>query len=109
MSMDPKVIAEAYHYGFPLVLMDMTKQVSTNVEAPDSEKIRAPINQFAHASKFPDANFKDVVRANVDTMYSMAWLDLSKEPMVIELPDTANRYYLMPLLDGWTYVYSSPG
>ena len=109
MSMDPKVIAEVYHYGFPLVLMDMTKQVSTNVEAPDSEKIRAPINQFAHASKFPDANFKDVVRANVDTMYSMAWLDLSKEPMVIELPDTANRYYLMPLLDGWTNVYSSPG
>lgn len=109
MSMDPKVLAEAYHYGFPLVLMDITKQVSTNVATPDSEKIRAPINQFAHATKFPDANFKDVVRANVDTMYSTAWLDLSKEPMVVEIPDTAERYYLMPMLDGWSNVYSSPG
>lgn len=109
MSMDPKVLAEAYHFGFPLVLMDITRQVSTNVEAPDSEKIRAPINQFAHATKFPDANFKDIVRANVDTLYSFAWLDLSKEPMVVELPDTENRYYLMPMLDGWSNVYSSPG
>lgn len=108
-KMDPKVLAEAYHYGFPLVLMDMTRQVSTNVATPDSEKIRAPMNQFAHAQRFPDAHFKDIVRANVDTLYSTAWLDLSEEPMVLEVPDTEGRYYMMPMLDGWSNVYSSPG
>lgn len=103
------VLQEAYEYGFPLVLMDVTKQVSTNVSSPDSEKIRAPINQFVHAKSFPDASFKDVVRPNVDTLYSMAWLDLSEQPMVLEVPETSDRYYLMPMLDGWTNVYNSPG
>lgn len=103
------VLQEAYEYGFPLVLMDVTRQVSTNVSSPDSKKIRAPMNQFAHATQFPDANFKDIVRANVDTLYSMAWLDLSKEPMILEVPETNGRYYLMPMMDGWTNVYNSPG
>lgn len=106
---DAKVLAEAYTYGFPLVLMDMTRRVSTNTTSPDPQKFRAPINQFVHADKFPDADFKDVVRANVDTLYSAAWLDLSQEPMVLELPDTQGRYYMMPMLDGWSNVYSSPG
>jgi DNA sulfur modification protein DndE len=89
--------------------MDMTREVSTNVTTPDSEKLRAPINQFVHATKFPDANYKDIVRPNVDTLYSMAWLDLEQEPMVLDLPDTNKRYYLMPMLDGWTNVFDSPG
>jgi hypothetical protein len=39
----------------------------------------------------------------------MAWLDLSKKPLVLHLPDTHNRYYLMELLDAWTNVFSSIG
>ena len=108
-QIETEVLAEAYEYGFPLVLMDMTRRVSTNVEKLDPATIRAPKNQFVHANKFPDSNFRDFVRPNVDTLYSMAWLDLSKEPMVLEVPDTNGRYYLMPFLDGWTNVYESPG
>ncbi|WPU64834.1 DUF1254 domain-containing protein [Peredibacter starrii] len=104
-----EVLADAYEYGFPLVLMDVTRENATNVARPDSRKIRAPINQFAHAGRFPDHSFKDVVRVNVDTMYSTAWLDLSKEPMILEVPDTKNRYYILPILDGWTNIFSSPG
>jgi len=98
---------EAVVYGLPLVIMDITMKKTTNVTKP--EGFAAPINQFVNLREFPDASFKDVVRANVDTLYSSAFLDLSKEPMVLSVPDTHGRYYLMPMLDGWTNVFASPG
>jgi hypothetical protein len=69
----------------------------------------APINQFANAPAFPDHTFTDVVRPNADTLYSTAWLDLSKEAMVLSVPDIKGRYYLMQMLDAWTNVFASPG
>ena len=107
---DPVVtLTDAYNYGFLLVLMDMTRETMTNVASPGQVKGRAPINQFVHMKEFPDASYKDVVRPNVDTLYSSAWLDLSNGPMVLEIPDTKGRYYLMPMLDAWTNIYNSPG
>jgi hypothetical protein len=98
---------EAVVYGLPLVIMDITKVKSTNVVKP--EGFAAPVNQFVNARQFPDASFKDVVRANVDTLYSSAFLDLSAEPIVLSVPDTRGRYYLMPILDAWTNIFASPG
>ncbi len=100
--------AEAVIYGYPLVLADVTKQVQTNVVAPQHNG-RAPINQFSNFLRFPTAAYRDVVRVNVDTLYSLAWLDLTKEPIVLSVPDTHGRYYLMPVLDAWTNVFASPG
>jgi hypothetical protein len=99
--------AEAVAYGLPLVIMDLTRAKTTNVAKP--EGFAAPVNQFVHVREFPDASFKDVVRANVDTLYSSAFLDLSKEPIVLSAPDTKGRYYLMPMLDAWTNIFASPG
>ena len=98
---------EAVVYGLPLVIMDITKAKSTNVVKP--EGFAAPVNQFANVRTFPDASFKDVVRANVDTLYSSAFLDLAAEPIVLSVPDTHGRYYLMPILDAWTNVIAFPG
>src|SRR5271168_693250 len=99
--------AEAYVYGYPLVLMDASRQVMTAVATPTTTA--APINQFNVSREFPDATFTSVVSPNADTLYSFSWLDLSKEPLVLSLPDTGDRYYLMQMLDGWTNVFASPG
>jgi hypothetical protein len=98
---------EAYIYGFPLVVMDITRGVST--ATPAAGRSRAPINQFANMPAYPGASFKDVVRANLDTLYTVAWVDLDNEPIVLSVPDTGGRYYLMPMLDLWTNVFGSPG
>jgi hypothetical protein len=102
-----KAGVEAVVYGLPLVVMGITREKITNVAK--AESFAAPVNQFANMRAFPDAAFKDVVRANVDTLYSSAFLDLSAEPMVLTVPDTQGRYYLMPLMDAWTNIFASPG
>jgi hypothetical protein len=100
---------DAYLYAYPLVLMDITMRQVTNVPDATSVPMRAPVNQFAHFRKYPDAEARDVVRFNFDTLYSFAWLDVGKEPVVLSVPDSAGRYYLTPMLDMWTDVFAVPG
>ncbi|GAB7542448.1 DUF1254 domain-containing protein [Cupriavidus sp. 8B] len=92
--------AQIFVYAYPLVLMDVTREVMT---------ARVPANTFSHKRSFPDATFTDVVSPNADTLYSTAWLDLSCGPVILSLPDTHGRYYLMPLMDAWTNVFATPG
>jgi hypothetical protein len=97
----------AYVYFYPLVTMDLTRRQLTN--AARAEGIHGPTNTFVSLGEFPPADMKVVVRPNFDTLYSSAWLDLTKEPMIVSAPDTHGRYYLLPMLDMWTDVFASPG
>jgi hypothetical protein len=99
---------EAVVYGLPLVIMDLTRQVSTNVPGPQPDA-HAPIHQFGNMLKFPAVSDHTVVRMNLDTLYSFGWLDLSREPQVLSLPDADGRYYMMPIMDAWTNIFASPG
>jgi hypothetical protein len=104
-----QIAAAAYVFGYPLVLMDATEAQQTAVAAPSSEVGRAPVNQFAKATTLPDASFTTVVSPNVDTLYATAWLNLTNEPIVLSVPNTSGRYFMMPILSAWTDVFSSPG
>jgi len=99
---------EAWIYLLPLVLMELTRRVMTNVTSADSLQMRAPAGEFAHASVYPDASFKDVVRPNADTLYSMLWFDVGTEPLILSLPETP-RYHVLPLMDMWTDVFAALG
>jgi hypothetical protein len=100
---------EAYLYLYPLVTMDLTRKQLTNVAHPAGGGYSAPMNTFANVAEYPTADMKVVVRPNFDTLYSSAWLDLTKEPVIVSVPDTDGRYYLLPMLDMWTDVFASPG
>jgi len=110
-TIDPQdaqqIAYDAAVYGFPPVIMDLTRQVFTAVPKPMENG--APVNQFGNKKEFPDAAFTAVVRPNADTLYSAAWVDTAGEPFILSLPDTAGRYYMMPMMNYWTDVFSAPG
>ncbi len=98
---------DAYIYGYPLVTMETTRRVMTNVAKPEGKL--APMGQFASLRAYPSPADKEVTAPNADTLYSLAWLDLSKQPYVLSIPDEGDRYFLLPMLSGWTDVFQSPG
>jgi hypothetical protein len=98
---------DAYLYFYSLVTMDVTRKQISNIEP--GKGFGGPMNSFVNIPEYPPADMKVVVRPNFDTLYSSGWLDLTKEPVIVSVPDTGGRYYLLPMLDLWTDVFASPG
>ncbi|MFG0583416.1 DUF1254 domain-containing protein [Pseudomonas sp. zjy_9] len=94
--------AQAYLFGFPLVMMEVTKQHQMLIGT-------SAMNRFNHAKRFPDPEFNGVVSPNIDTLYSISHFDLRREPLVMEIPDTRGHFYMMQIMDAWSNVVTSPG
>ena len=98
--------AKAYVYGFPLVMMDLTREAAVGATVGE---LTAPPNQFSVMTTYPDASFRAVARTGLDTLFAVAWADLETEPLVLSVPDTGGRYYVFGLFDMWSNVFASIG
>jgi len=102
-----EIAIDAYMYAYPMVTMEITRRVMTNVEKPEGSK--APMGQFARLRTYPAVDDHSVTAPNADTLYTLAWVDVSQEPWVLSIPDMKGRFYLFPMLDMWTTVFQDPG
>ena len=98
-DMNKALIEQAFIFSFPLVLMDITKEVSTNTVEPGRSK--APVNRFLHAKSLATSEFRQVVTPNVDTLYSQVFFDLKDDALVIKKP-YADRYLTFQIMDAWS-------
>jgi uncharacterized protein (TIGR03000 family) len=104
---EAKAIAEeAYIYGYSLVTTEVTRVQMSNVDKV--EGLHAPMNQFVNVKRYPPADFRAVSAPNADTLYSLAWLDLT-EPQVFSHPDMGERFYLFEMVDLWMTAFNTPG
>jgi hypothetical protein len=65
---------------------------------PNNEN-KVGINEFSHVRKLATPEDTWVVTPNNDTYYSRAWLDLSKEPIILHIPEIKNRFFAFPIGD----------
>jgi hypothetical protein len=100
---------EAYVHGYPLVMMDVTREALTAAPAPNAEGTAAPINQLAKMPHYVDATFKNVVRISLNSLWTTGFVDLEKEPIVLSVPDAKERYYVFSMMNMWTDVFGSVG
>lgn len=101
------IATDAYIYGYPLVTMEMTRRIVSNVEQPVGT--RAPMGHLIRLREYPNAAFRDVTAPNADTLYTTSFFDVNAEPYVLSIPDMKGRYFLLPFLSGWTDVFQVPG
>ena len=101
--------AEAYVYLYPLVIADVTRLQQLGHGDGASAHSKSRMNEWQHFRKYPPASFRGVVRPNFDTLYSIAWLDLADEPVMLSVPDTNGAYYELQLLDLWSNTFAAPG
>jgi hypothetical protein len=101
-------ILQDYIYGYAPVAMEATRAIETAV--PDTTSPgRAPINQFAYVDQLATPAERLIIRPNADTLYTSAWLDVTSEPLILHVPDTEGRYYVIPMLDAYSNEFASIG
>src|SRR5262245_46969579 len=94
------IAADAYVYGYPAVTQYVARRIATNAARP-LENGRAPINEFGHVFRLSSAATRDSAAVFVNTLTSTAWLDLTSEPIVVQIPPIFSRYYVVEVFDAW--------
>jgi hypothetical protein len=110
-----KDAAAAYLYMYPLVVFGVSYEALTNVEKPTWETLSAPLDQFMSVRENRPANH-GVILPSTDTLYTLAWVDVTNEPVVFQTPAIPNvpgtnkkRFMMYEFMDAWTKVYYSNG
>lgn len=103
---DVQTATAAYIYGYPLVY-DL-KEVGGFVTGTGGLPVKGRFNEFAPARDLlgPETEF---VSPNNDTLYLMAMCDVRATPLVLEVPDTTGRYFVLQFIDAWTNNFTYIG
>lgn len=88
---------QAYLFGYPYANMPGYRYAYVAGPRPNEQTPHMAINQFFHYRKLPDARYQGGGGTNNDTPYSIAWVDLSKEPVILSHPDMGTRYFVFQL------------
>ena len=100
-----QIAAAAYVFGYPLVWDDVLKEHQTAVPAPNATLGAAPINQIArpYQAQLTTASLsaQSLPFATYDWAYAQEWLNLTKEPIVLSVPASNGRYYVIQPVDAW--------
>jgi hypothetical protein len=97
---------DAYVYGYSLITTEVTRVQMTNVAKAGG--LQGPMGQFINVPRYPPAAYRGVSAPNADTLYSIAWVDLSS-PQVFSYPDMGKRFYLFEMTDLWMIDFETPG
>lgn len=104
-----KAAVDAYIYGYSLVTTDITRLAFINTAAPNVRTLQAPMGQMVSLPEYPPATYKGVSAPNADTLYSVGFVDVSKEPWIFAYPNMGHRFFLFPMYDEWMVSIGSPG
>ena len=83
----------AYPYTLPYLFMSQLRWMWTNLERDRNRFPYAAVNHFYHAPKLTDASYRDGGGPNNDTVYSVAWLHVDDEPIILSHPDMGERNF----------------
>lgn len=100
-----EIAVDAYVYAYPLVLQEVTRRIATSTTGDG----RAPVNQWGHTTAFPTHETPHAAWPSQDMLYSNLWFDVSREPLLVKLPDAGGRYYFAPLFDAWSDQFAVRG
>ncbi len=101
------IAEEAYIYAFPM--LENYRTMYAQAVDRSAPGYLAPFNELVPKTQLLGPEFKDIVRPNNDTMYTLGWLDLRAQPMVISVPEAKDRYYSVQLVDVFTHNFAYIG
>ena len=92
----------------PLLVTGNALKTGTSVDSPNEMTLQAPINQIAFSAG-PYTADMDIGEIGMtgpmaDMVYAQGWLDVTDEPMVFDIPDFGDRYFVIPVIDRWNMV-----
>jgi hypothetical protein len=101
-----KLAETAYIYGFPLIfnLEQIERQALEGIGALE----KSGYNNFTHSKSLAKPS-DEFVSINNDTIYSNAPIDLSVGPLILDVPDTNGRYYVLQFIDAWSNNFAYIG
>ena len=103
-----EIAKQAYLYGFPMV--EAYKTLYAQAVETDGPNYRAPFNTIGNAAQVFTPKDTAIVTPNSDTPYSMMWMDLRAEPLVLTLPEIdPKRFYHVQLIDLYTQNFAYLG